>query len=898
MRLASTLTVLMILIAVVALGACGGGSLEPQAAAAPAAPRARAAADRADYLDPKLRSDVESLIASVQSSPTTAETCGARARVLWGWANAWALTGRQIGEDAVAVLATVSGSEVRRQPCGKRVLAEIDDQVRELAIRDREPDAFGSLRFTPPAQPLQAASWVTIEQTFTVGTRAVPTGGGFLLGNQIMADQSSIQNRDPAGDAYVTARASNPEVAFESTVKPLAGRHGGFKGTKDMPVFRVARGTLRPGDTVTFTYGDRSGGSKGFRLQTLSTDNLLLPIYVDVEGKGDFVATEWPALVVSGRTEQAAVEVVAPSVVAAGEKFDVVVRTEDSWSNRSSAGSPGYDLTLDGAVVAKIPRGDDPIAVAKGVSVTKPGTYRFVARSADGKLGATSNPVWVEEKPDRRIYWGELHGHSGYAEGQGAADQFFRYARDDARLDFVGLTDHDTAMDDWEWKTIEETRRRYDKDGEFVAFQAYEWSAGRELGGHHNVFFRKDAAKRVPRQEAPILDSLYPRLAKENGADNVLVIPHAHNAGDWNQSDGDVERLAEIDSMHGTFEWFGNRYLQNGYELGFIAASDDHRSKPGRAPGLFFAPQVQPGGLAAAIAPKKTGDAIFDALRSRSAYATSGGRVLLDARLNGSVMGTHQPSSAKRAIAGRVSGTAPIDRIDVIKNGMVAWSKSYLAAPLRNHAWLQIGFESSSEVFPPQDRPAGARGASDNPREYRVWSGTVEVQGATLEKLNTTGLENAYLEWAKIDPANPNRVRFFAETRGKAESLLLELEGASETTRVVFDLVASKEDGFGEGVRPLADIPAADVTFALSELRDSRLEHPLPVGPHADRLTLEVVDAAAPLDREFVWDDLTEARDGDYYYVRVTQLDGVQAWSSPFWVGPAAKPANATAAGR
>jgi hypothetical protein len=261
-------------------------------------------------------------------------------------------------------------------------------------------------------------------------------------------------------------------------------------------------------------------------------------------------------------------------------------------------------------------------------------------------------------------------------------------------------------------------------------------------------------------------------------------------------------------------------------------------------------------------------------------------------------MGTRQGSNVKRAIEGRVSGTAPIDRIDVVKNGEVAWSKSYLAAPLRDHAWLQVGFESSSEVFPPKDRPSGTRGASDNPREYRVWSGTLEVQGATLKKLNTTGLENAYLEWAKIDPENPNRVRFFTETRGKAESLLLELEGATETTRVVLDLVAAKEDGFGEGVRPLAEIPAVNVTLALSELRDSRLEHPLPVGAHQDKLTFEVVDAAGALDRDFVWTDMTEARDGDYYYVRVTQLDGTQAWSSPFWVGPAPKPASPTGAAR
>ena len=63
---------------------------------------------------------------------------------------------------------------------------------------------------------------------------------------------------------------------------------------------------------------------------------------------------------------------------------------------------------------------------------------------------------------------------------------------------------------------------------------------------------------------------MYERLRRENEPSEVLVIPHAHQAGDWNQSPADLQSLVEIMSHHGTFEWFGNRYLQNGYEIGFI----------------------------------------------------------------------------------------------------------------------------------------------------------------------------------------------------------------------------------------------------------------------------------------------------------------------------------------
>ncbi len=39
------------------------------------------------------------------------------------------------------------------------------------------------------------------------------------------------------------------------------------------------------------------------------------------------------------------------------------------------------------------------------------------------------------------------------------------------------------------------------------------------------------------------------------------------------------------------------------------------------------------------------------------------------------------------------------------------------------------------------------------------------------------------------------------------------------------------------------------------------------------------------MDREVEFTDLDGVAPGDYYYVRVTQLDGGLAFSSPFWVG-------------
>jgi hypothetical protein len=305
-------------------------------------------------------------------------------------------------------------------------------------------------------------------------------------------------------------------------------------------------------------------------------------------------------------------------------------------------------------------------------------------------------------------------------------------------------------------------------------------------------------------------------------------------------------------------------------------------------------------GLAAALAPAKTADALFDALRSRRTYATSGQRILLDARLNGAGPGQRQADAPQRQIQAKVSGTAPIERIDVIRNGNVVFSRDYATAPLASKSTLQVGFESSSEVF--------TLDAIDNPRPYRIWKGTLEVTGAKLVGVERTGLDNRLLDLVEVDPAHPNRLRFSIRTRGRRDTLQLTLEGASAATRLRFELEPTREYGYGQGgIRQPAEIPSGSVELSLDRLERGRLEHELVVdldhaspgwaGPHVDRITLQVIDPAAPLDQEVEYTDIDGIAPGDYYYVRATQLDGGRAWSSPWWVGEKPMQQEPTAAG-
>jgi hypothetical protein len=830
-----------------------------------------------DYLTPKLRQDVDRLKRDVEKQPTNATNMVERGLILWDWVNAYSLTGGPVPVNATQVLAPVfqlkdgSGADAGRPAAVRALAGTIDQLVYEFRIKDEHPRAIPTLRLDR-AGPFDASSWQTIQVTLTVGEMPMPPGSTMVMAHMLMSDGSTAQVDNPAGDAYVSIRSSNAGVRFGKTKVPWTGMHGGFRGTADLASWRVESGTLQPGDTVTLTFGDTAGGGRGFQMQSFSNDKFLLPIYLNFKKDGPYLTPVWPPINVQGKTV-AAVKGFAPSIVKPGERFELAVRSEDDRWNRATGSIPAYEVSLDGQAVRSIPAGTEGLAVLKDVAIDKPGTYRFAIRSADGKICGESNPIWVEADPKFRVYWGETHAHSGFSEGMGSIDGFYKWGRDDARLDFLGLSEHDIWTDAGKWRTMQDAVRRYTDPGRYIAYLAYEWTAQRPMGGHHNVFFRRPDQNRAPVQIAYTLSRLYQMLRAGNKTDDVLIIPHAHQAGDWRRNDPDMERVVEIASMHGTFEWFGNYYLRNGHQVGFVAAADDHRTRPGYSGTMRGGSLEQFGGLVAVKTQKKDVNEIFDALRDRYTYAvTAAQRILLDVDLNGERVGRRIPYSADRRIHARFSGTAPLDRVDVIKNGEVVFSRRLAAAPLTSRVRAQIGFRSSSEPF-----------IRDNPRGYRRWRGTIEVEGARVLAVEPY-FDNRFVEYARLD--SPNKISFLTDTRGGIDALMLDLDGATPSTKITIDVEPSVEhDGSPPTLRPLARIPAAKLAFPFSELKEGLIVRESAVDRHIDTVTLQLADAQAPRDGTIDYQDRTKPDQGDYYYVRVTQLNGAHAWSSPVWVG-------------
>lgn len=817
----------------------------------------------ADALTPVLRARVEALKADVRAVPSDESNVAERSRVVFDWINAYALSGGYIPVNATQTVLRIGGYGVPNPE-------EVDALIAELTLADEQPDAIGVLALEPPG-PFIAGSLASFSQIYTIGSAAVEPGGGFLVAKHFNANHGQFQTADPAAANYVSIDSDNPAVSFRVDGFAVAGMHGGFRGAQDQLVFRVEGGRLNPGDRVTITYGDTRGGSPGLQMPDFNSDQMPFPLYLDRDGTDLWLSIPIQPVPVVGST-LAMVTGFAPSIVTPGEAIELSVRAADAYGNRAQGSIPDWDIrTADGALLTRLPSERSAVALTT-VSFPEPGVYRLRIEAAGGDIRGEFNPILVQENPVNRLYWGDTHGHSGFSEGIGSASAYMEFARDEARLDFVTHSEHDMWMDDSEWEVLRRMVETYSDEGRFLTYLGYEWTIARTQGGHHNVLFRTPQGRqRLPAQLYPVLSSLYQGLREQNETRDVLVIPHAHQKGDYRLSDPEMETLVEIMSGHGTFEWFARMYLTHGHMVGFVAASDDHIGKPG-----YSVPKSgsmgQRGGLAAVFAPEKTTDAVFDAMKALRTYATSGQRLILDVSVNGTAMGQRARYAESREIAGRVIGTAPIRSVTVFKNDHMLQEWSYNDVTGND---LALTFYSESYPYHPDD----------NPRGWRHWRGSIEVDNASLASAELVDLQNLAMQSLERDPADPNRLLFSTLTRGDHSTLLLKFDGPSDQAVVTVNLQPATETGSGPPqLRRHQRIPGGQAVLSLAGSTETAVSQDMSFDGYLDSITLSR-QGSMPLETDFSLVDQANPRQGDYYFVRVRQADEGLAWSSPTWVG-------------
>lgn len=322
------------------------------------------------------------------------------------------------------------------------------------------------------------------------------------------------------------------------------------------------------------------------------------------------------------------------------------------------------------------------------------------------------------------VYWGDVHGHTGISDGKGSPDDFFTYARDVAKLDFVIVTDHDfgNAPPWWmpreKWNLIQDAVDKYTVNGKFIAIAGYEWtsqpkywtevdanavsehlfSGPPKFYNHKNVYFptridyifcAKDPAYMSPdllaeavQKHGGLIHNAHPS-AGPDGRDQFdysssyyAVISNTEIGADTVRYKGKTYRVNSETTVRG--------FLNSGGRTGFVKGTDAHEGKSAAR--------------TAVLARGLTREAIFDALRRRRNYAVSNARIVLEFKINEHDMGEEIQITDKPRIAVSVQGTNKLSEVAIVRDGTIIYSVN----PGENVAGLEYtdnSFEDNSYYY-------------------------------------------------------------------------------------------------------------------------------------------------------------------------------------------------------
>jgi hypothetical protein len=735
------------------------------------------------------------------------------------------------------------------------------------------PEHMGSIALSPPG-PFIAGSHAELTLVYTAGTFGIDDTGMLKISWRTTSDMSKPQFDKPQAANFTTAEASNGavlEVWFDRTnIRPW----------QNTIMIRVGRGYLRAGDTLTIRMGDRRQGSPGYRLQTNVEANVELRSSVDAFATYEFCELKHPAFdLIAGPA--ASWKAIVPSLAVVGEPFRLALVAEDIWGNPTDKADAALALEpsrpvrgLPSGVTIK--PGEGP-RVIENLVVDAAGDVELRVMAGDNEV-ARANPMRVAESAPIRRYWADLHGQSGETIGMGSAEAYFRYARDSAFVDMVGHQGNDFQITDAFWKKLNELTAEFDKPGKFVCLPGYEWSGNTGMGGDRNIFYRHEG--RPIRRSSHILvegqtsteaiytaDKLFDFLKDED----CCVIAHVGGRyADLKYAhDGKTERTVEVHSSWGTFEWILHDAFDKGYRVGVVCHSDDHKGRPGATrPGASTFGAI--GGLSCYFMPELTRDALFTALRQRKHYGTTGTRIFIELKgaFDRDVTGFSddpklgpaqelavrearmgdiiRPGGAAMNLSAEVMGTAPVERVDVLHGTEVVHSvRPFRAGDLgRRVRVLWQGAEY--------------RGRG---RET-IWQGKLTVAGNRIARFAAVNFLNPERKISETAPGTA--LAWSSVTTGNLAGIDLWLDEAhSGTIKIETNVVSGAID--------LATLADNVVAYDGGGLGRRLSVYRLPEADWSRHVTLE--------------HSVTHQGSADLpVYIRVTQADGNQAWTSPIYL--------------
>ena len=496
---------------------------------------------------------------------------------------------------------------------------------------------------------------------------------------------------------------------------------------------------------------------------------------------------------------------------------------------------------------------------------------------------------------DYKLYWGDLHTHCNITYGHGSMEDALEAATQ--QLDFCSIVAHalwpdipgkDDSRLAWvidyhvqaferlrkNWTNVQDLNLRYLKPGKFVTFLGYECHNMKH--GDHNVY---NLDPRAPIVEAASIPDLKEKLRGRK----ALVIPHhmgyinGYRGFNWDSfTEGDQTPFVEIFSRHGCAETdiapypnlhdMGPRShegtaevgLKRGKKFGMIASTDQHAGYPGS----------YGDGRVAVFAAELTPESLWEAFLARRVYGTTGEKIVLDFRVDDTMMGREIGGDARRKIYLAVEGNDFLDYVDVVKNGCVL---ERVSAPFLPRAPAGDIIRAKVRIEWGWNKEEG----------YTEWNGALELTDGRLLSVTPCfrglpvtspqkGLEHKTMVSRMLDK-NDTSCAFLSYTSKNPNTL------TPTTDSVVLEVEMPRTSAIR------ASVNGKKFEHSLAELLEGARSHFL-VGWLSEAISFHraVPEAGFIIENDLI--DSAPENETDYYYLRVRQHNNQWAWSSPVWV--------------
>ena len=748
-----------------------------------------------------------------------------------------------------------------------------------MPYSDYRPDLMGSATLTPSGS-FEAGSLQSFTLVYTAGAFGIDDTGSIKIGFRFATDFGPVQFTDPKGQGYTTVEASNGATLeakweFKRNIRPWS--RSLYIG--------VMKDFLAPGDTITIRFGDRRSGSPGIRLQTYCESQFEFHVLADPIATYDYVALPESPRIAIVPGPAARWRAVLPTLVRADEPFRLSIKAEDIWGNVSDRAERMLRLEADGPITG-LPEGvrhrpGDFACAIDGLRVDGPGDRIVRLLDETGAELARSNSLRIAARDTALVhFWGDTHGQSNETLGTNTAREYFEFGRDKAFLDVMGHQGNDFQITGAFWRELNALTRAFDKPGRFVCIPGYEWSANTAVGGDRNVHYAHEGETIHRSSHAQIADATdivdeasdahtaHALFAKLAGKDCVVMAHVGGRYADIKYAHDPMETAVEVHSAWGTFEWIVRDAFEKGYRVGIVANSDGHKGRPGACyPGASFFGSH--GGLTCFLAERLDRDAVFESMRRRRHYATTGNRAFLavtaelasDAEvfLRDPAAGPSAAETGRRLLMGDIArvrdaeielaieviGSAPIECLDIYDGlALLETVRPYSTADLG--ARVRLVYEG-----------AEYRGRA----RTTTWDGSLEIAGNRIVRsavINNWNLDRgiqrqdaASIAWKAVTTGNYGAIDLWLE-QPSAGSL------AFKTAPVSGDVA-------------VADLGANPTVFAAGGLGRAIGLQRLPEVMTERRLVLR---RRLPV----------RAAGDTRLFVRVQQEDGHRLWSSPIYL--------------